>query len=123
MDTVTIALAIAIVAGVAAILYGLFLVQWVLRQPRGESRMIDIAQAIQEGAEAYMRRQYTLVAIVAVVITLLLGLLINWSTAIGFVVGATASAAAGFIGMSVAVRSNVRTAEAAKSGLAPSTLR
>jgi len=119
VDTVTVALTIAIVAGVAAILYGLFLVQWVLRQPRGESRMIDIAQAIQEGAEAYMRRQYTLVAIVAVVITLLLGLLINWSTAIGFVVGAASSAAAGFIGMSVAVRSNVRTAEAAKSGLAP----
>ncbi len=79
--------------------------------------MLEIAGAIQEGAEAYMRRQYTLVAAVALVIAVILGLLINVTTAIGFLIGAAASAAAGFIGMHVAVRSNVRTAEAAKSGL------
>ena len=119
MSNVSIALTVAIVAGVAAIVYGLILIRWVLSQPSGESRMLDIARAIQEGAQAYMRRQYTLVAAVAVVIALILGFAINWTTAIGFLVGASASAAAGFIGMSVAVRSNVRTAEAARTGLAP----
>ncbi|HET9017344.1 MAG TPA: sodium-translocating pyrophosphatase [Thermomicrobiaceae bacterium] len=117
MNNVSIALTVAIVAGAAAIVYGLILIRWVLSQPAGESRMLDIAHAIQEGAQAYMRRQYTLVAGVAVVIALILGFAINWTTAIGFLVGATSSAAAGFIGMSVAVRSNVRTAEAAKKGL------
>ncbi|MBX6341353.1 MAG: sodium-translocating pyrophosphatase, partial [Thermomicrobiaceae bacterium] len=117
MSTVSLALTIAIVAGIAAIVYGGVLAQWVLRQDRGSTRMIDIASAIQEGAEAYMKRQYSLVAVVAVVIAVLLGLLINWTTAIGFLVGAAASAAAGFIGMSVAVRSNVRTTEAARQGL------
>ncbi|HUZ02622.1 MAG TPA: sodium-translocating pyrophosphatase [Thermomicrobiaceae bacterium] len=119
MSNVSIALTVAIVAGVAAIIYGLLLIRWVLAQPSGDTRMLDIARAIQEGAQAYMRRQYTLVAAVAVVIVLILGFALNWTTAIGFLVGASASAAAGFIGMSVAVRSNVRTAEAAKTGLAP----
>ncbi|WP_040669533.1 sodium-translocating pyrophosphatase [Nitrolancea hollandica] len=118
----TIALAVAVVAGLAALLYGGLLVRWVLAQPAGDSRMIEIAGAIQEGAEAYMRRQYTLVAAVALVIAIILGLLINVTTAIGFLIGAAASAAAGFIGMHVAVRSNVRTAEAAKSGLSPALL-
>jgi K(+)-stimulated pyrophosphate-energized sodium pump len=81
--------------------------------------MQNIAQAIQEGAEAYMRRQYSIVAIVAVVIAVLLGFAVNWTTAVGFLFGAAASAAAGVIGMSVAVRANVRTAEAGRSGLAP----
>lgn len=116
-DTIMIALAVAVVAGIAALIYGGLLARWVLSQPAGDSRMLEIAGAIQEGAEAYMRRQYTLVAIVALVIAVILGVLIDLTTAFGFLIGATASAAAGFIGMSVAVRSNVRTAEAAKSGL------
>ena len=105
------------IASLAAIVYGVILVRQVLAQPDGNERMRDIAKAIQEGAEAYMRRQYTIVAIVAVVIAVVLLLLINWETAVGFLIGAIASAAAGFIGMSVAVRANVRTAEAGRTSL------
>ena len=111
------ALTIAIVAAVAAVVYGAALVRWVLALPAGDERMRAIASAIQEGAEAYMRRQYSLVAIVAVIIALLLWLFLNLTTAIGFLIGAIASALAGFIGMSVAVRANVRTAEAGKRNL------
>jgi K(+)-stimulated pyrophosphate-energized sodium pump len=109
-------------AGVAAIVYGGVLAKWVLDRPKGDQTMLAIADAIQEGAEAYMRRQYTMVAIVAVVITIGLAILLNVATAVGFVIGAVASGLAGFFGMSVAVRSNVRTAEAAKTGLAPALL-
>jgi K(+)-stimulated pyrophosphate-energized sodium pump len=111
----------ALVCAAVAIAYGLGLTLWVLRQPEGNERMREIARAIQEGASAYLKRQYMTIALVSIVPFLLLGFYhkLGWGTAIGFLVGATLSAAAGFIGMNVAVRSNVRTAEAARHGLNP----
>jgi K(+)-stimulated pyrophosphate-energized sodium pump len=111
----------ALLCAAAAVVYGLYLTSWLLRQPAGTERMQEIARAVQEGAAAYLRRQYTTVAIVAIVPFLILGFYhrLGWGTAIGFLIGAALSAAAGFIGMNVAVRSNVRTAEAARSGLSP----
>jgi K(+)-stimulated pyrophosphate-energized sodium pump len=111
----------ALVCAAVAIGYGLYLTWWLLRQPAGSERMQEIARAVQEGAAAYLRRQYQTIAVVSVVPFLLLGFYnkLGWGTAFGFLVGAILSAAAGFIGMNVAVRSNVRTAEAAKKGLKP----
>jgi K(+)-stimulated pyrophosphate-energized sodium pump len=109
----------ALLCAGAAVLYGLGLTYWLLQQPAGTERMQEIARAVQEGAAAYLRRQYTTVAVVAIAPFLLLGFYnkLGWGAAIGFLIGAALSAAAGFIGMNVAVRSNVRTAEAARSGL------
>ncbi len=111
----------ALVCSGVAIVYGLYLVYWLLSRPAGSERMQEIARAVQEGAAAYLRKQYTTIALVAIVPFLLLGFYhkLGWGTAVGFLIGATLSAAAGFIGMNVAVRSNVRTAEAAKEGLKP----
>src|SRR2546423_7599825 len=111
----------ALVCSGAEIGSGIGLTIWLLRQPPGSERMQEIGRAVQEGAAAYLRRQYTTIAIVAIVPFLLLGFYhkLGWGTAIGFLIGAILSAAAGFIGMNVAVRSNMRTAEAAKRGLKP----
>jgi K(+)-stimulated pyrophosphate-energized sodium pump len=111
----------ALVCSGVAIVYGLYLVYWLLSRPAGSERMQEIARAVQEGAAAYLRKQYTTIAFVAIVPFLLLGFYneLGWGTAVGFLIGASLSAAAGFIGMNVAVRSNVRTAEAAKDGLKP----
>jgi K(+)-stimulated pyrophosphate-energized sodium pump len=109
----------ALLCAAAAVVYGLGLTRWLLSQPAGTERMQEIARAVQEGAAAYLRRQYITVAVVAIFPFLLLGFYnkLGWGAAIGFLIGATLSAAAGFIGMNVAVRSNVRTAEAARTGL------
>jgi K(+)-stimulated pyrophosphate-energized sodium pump len=111
----------ALVCAGVAIVYGLYLTWWLLRQPAGNERMREISRAVQEGAAAYLRKQYTTVAFVAVVPFLAIGFYneLGWGTAIGFLVGALLSAAAGFIGMNVAVRSNVRTAEAGREGVGP----
>jgi len=111
----------ALLCSGVAIAYGIALTYWLLRQPAGNERMQEIARAVQEGAAAYLRRQYQTIAIVAIVPFLLLGFYnkLGWGTAVGFLIGASLSALAGFIGMNVAVRSNVRTAEAARHGLKP----
>jgi K(+)-stimulated pyrophosphate-energized sodium pump len=115
------AVSFAILCGLFAIAVGLGLTWWLLQQPAGTERMREISRAVQEGAEAYLRKQYRAIALVSIAPFLLLGFYedLGWGTAIGFLVGAALSAAAGFIGMNVAVRSNSRTAEAAKSGLKP----
>ncbi len=111
------AVTIAIVCGAAALVYGIVLIMWIMKLPAGDKKMQEIAGAILEGAMAYLKRQTQAVAVVAVVLFVLIGFGLDWPTAIAFAVGATLSASAGWIGMMVAVRANVRTAEAAKSGL------
>ncbi len=111
------AIYLALIAGVAAIIFGFILIAATLKQPQGNAKMQQIAKAIQEGAVAYLKRQYTTVAIVAIILFVVLGVGLNWTTAIGFLIGAVASATAGIIGMTVAVRANIRTAEAARGGL------
>src|SRR3954452_6518307 len=111
----------AVICAIIGVGYGLYLTYWLLGRPAGSERMQEIGRAVQEGAAAYLRRQYLTIAAVAVPIFILLGVYkeLGWETAFGFEIGAVVSAAGGFIGMNVAVRSNTRTAEAAKQGLSP----
>ncbi|MBT3238887.1 MAG: sodium-translocating pyrophosphatase, partial [Rhodospirillaceae bacterium] len=110
---------LVIAGGVIALLYGVYAIRAVLAAPAGNDRMQEIAAAIQEGARAYLNRQYTAIAVVGVVIGILLGMKLGLDVAVGYFIGAILSGIAGYIGMNVSVRANVRTAEAARSvGLA-----
>jgi K(+)-stimulated pyrophosphate-energized sodium pump len=106
-----------VAGGLAAVLFAVVLIFLVLRMPPGNERMREIAAAIQEGASAYLNRQYTVIAIIGVIIAVVIGFFINWTTAGLFIVGAILSASAGYVGMNIAVRSNLRTAEAARKGV------
>jgi K(+)-stimulated pyrophosphate-energized sodium pump len=107
----------AILPALAAVIYGIILIKWINKQPAGDDRMQAIARAIQDGARAYLGRQYKTIAILAIIVFIVLGIFSDWITALGFLFGAIFSGAAGIIGMNISVKANVRTTEAAKKGL------
>ena len=112
------ALWFALACAAISLIYGWVSTVWIMGKPTGNERMREIAKAIQDGASAYLNRQYTTIAIVGVILFVVIGFgLHNWKTAIGFAIGAVLSGLTGFIGMNVSVRANVRTAEAARTGL------
>ena len=111
-------LGVIIACGLLSILYGIWATWSVMRADPGSAKMQEIAAAVREGAQAYLKRQYTTIAVVGVVIFFIVGYFLGWLVAIGFAIGAVLSAATGFIGMNVSVRANVRTAQAAISSLA-----
>ena len=113
------AIILALACAGLALLYGAATAKWILSKPDGNDRMREIAAAVQAGAKAYLNRQYTTIGLVGVVLFVVIWLALDWMTALGFAIGAIASGAAGYIGMNVSVRSNVRTAEAARGGIAP----
>src|ERR1700752_3952093 len=112
------ALWVIIAGGGLAIVYGIWATQSVLSADAGSQKMQEISAAVREGAQAYLKRQYMTISVVGIVIFVLLGLLLSWLVAVGFLIGAVLSGAAGFIGMNVSVRANVRTAQAAIGSLA-----
>ena len=113
------ALFFALGCALLAVIYGAWTVRWMLARPRGNPKMCEIAAAVQQGAGAYLLRQYSTIAMVGGVLFLVLGLLLDWFTALGFLLGAVFSGVAGVVGMQVSVRANLRTAEAARGGVAP----
>jgi K(+)-stimulated pyrophosphate-energized sodium pump len=106
-----------VAGGLAAVAFAAVLIYLVLKAPSGTEQMRQIAAAIQEGAAAYLNRQYTVIAIIGVIVAVIIGISLGWATAVLYVVGAVLSAAAGYVGMNISVRANVRTAEAARGGL------
>jgi K(+)-stimulated pyrophosphate-energized sodium pump len=110
---------VALVCALAAVVYGLATTRWLLAKSPGNERMQEISRAVQEGAQAYLKRQYQIIGVVAVVLAVVIAIGLDIETAIGFLIGGTFSAAAGFIGMNVSVRANTRVAESARGGISP----